>query len=142
MAQDGTGTTEAAAATGAAPDDRGTSGAEPALVALDQLCDAVRVSIAELEHVLVRAEAVRTQRAQGRTFAEIAPLEARPLIVELISSTMSRLAETGSRWRREEARALRAGGLSMDRIAQLFGVTRQRVSALLAGGRTGGPGKR
>ena len=110
----------------------GAPPAEPAMEALDELCDAVRASLADLEHVLARAEAVRSQRAAGMTFADIAPLSARPLIVELISTTMSRLAETGSRWRREEARALRAEGLSMDRIAQLFGVTRQRVSALLA----------
>ncbi|PPK93808.1 hypothetical protein CLV92_10985 [Kineococcus xinjiangensis] len=137
----GTATADGADATPQATTPQATTpqgtaiGPEPAMVALDELCDAVRASIVDLEHVLVRAEAVRAQRAQGRSFAEIAPLEARPLAVELISGTMSRLAETGSRWRREEARALRAEGLSMDRIAQLFGVTRQRVSALLAGGR-------
>ncbi len=38
---------------------------------------------------------------------------------------------SGAAWRRAEARALHQEGISMDRIAQLFGVTRQRVSALL-----------
>jgi predicted transcriptional regulator len=33
--------------------------------------------------------------------------------------------------RRTEARTLHREGLTMDQIAQLFGVTRQRVSALL-----------
>jgi DNA-binding transcriptional regulator LsrR (DeoR family) len=33
--------------------------------------------------------------------------------------------------RRAEARALYAEGLTMDQIAERFGVTRQRVSALL-----------
>ncbi len=49
----------------------------------------------------------------------------------MISATLSQLADAGSRWRRAEARALHAEGLSMDVIAQLFGVTRQRVSSLL-----------
>ncbi|GAB7192216.1 hypothetical protein NUM3379_29250 [Kineococcus sp. NUM-3379] len=104
---------------------------EPAMEALDELCVAVRRSIDDLEQVLTRAETVRTQRAQGMSYAQMVPAEARPLTVELISDTLARLAATGSRWRREEARALHAEGLSMDRIAQLFGVTRQRVSALL-----------
>ncbi len=41
------------------------------------------------------------------------------------------LLGSGSRWRREEARALHDEGVTMDRIAALFGVTRQRVSQLL-----------
>ena len=110
--------------------------------ALDDLVVAVERSIQDLQQVLTRAETVRTQRAEGLTYAQMVPLEARPLTVELISATMSRLAETGSRWRREEARALHAEGLSMDRIARLFGVTRQRVSALLNSTPGRKPGRR
>ncbi len=101
------------------------------LDALDQLCAAVRESAAAGELILKRAETIRRQRAAGLSYTQIVPVEAQPLIVELISDTMARLAETGSAWRREEARALHREGMTMERIAQLFGVTRQRVSALL-----------
>jgi transposase len=37
----------------------------------------------------------------------------------------------GNRVRRTEARALHGEGMTMDEIAKLFGVTRQRISALL-----------
>ncbi len=104
---------------------------DSALDALDDLCVAVRESVAAAELILERAETIRRQRATGLSYTEIVPVEAQPLIVELISDTMARLAETGSAWRREEARALHREGMTMERIAQLFGVTRQRVSALL-----------
>ena len=116
--------------------------AEPAMEALEELCTAVRRSVADLEQVLARAETVRRQRAEGMSYAEMVPAEARPLTVELISATLARLAETGSRWRREEARALHAEGLSMESIARLFGVTRQRVSALLNSPPRGRAGRR
>ncbi|MDP9418252.1 MAG: hypothetical protein M3P48_10590 [Actinomycetota bacterium] len=101
------------------------------LQALDELCIAVRESVAAAELILARAETIRRQRADGVPYNQIVPTEAEPLIVELISDTMARLARTGSAWRREEARALHREGMTMERIAQLFGVTRQRVSALL-----------
>ncbi len=104
---------------------------DSALDALDELCAAVRESVAAAALILERAETIRGQRAAGLSYTEIVPVEAKPLIVELISDTMGRLAETGSAWRREEARALHREGMTMERIAQLFGVTRQRVSALL-----------
>ncbi len=42
--------------------------------------------------------------------------------------------EVGSTLRKAEAAALRANGYTMDRIAELFGATRQRISALLRNG--------
>jgi transposase len=48
-----------------------------------------------------------------------------------VTRNIEALQEAGARVRREEARALHAGGLSMEAIARHFGVTRQRVSALL-----------
>ena len=50
------------------------------------------------------------------------------------------LAEFGARVRRAEAVALYGEGMTMEEIAEKFGVTRQRVSALLrdAGGQVPG----
>ena len=105
--------------------------ADPALTALDELCTAARGTIAHAEQVLARADHVRAQREAGLFYREIVPTEPRPLIVELLTAIQSELTAAGSHWRRAEARALHAEGLSMDAIAALFGVTRQRVSTLL-----------
>jgi predicted transcriptional regulator len=59
--------------------------------------------------------------------------------VERISTVLASLSAAGHDWRREQAIALQAEQVSVNRIAALFGVTRQRISALLtepdAGGR-------
>lgn len=101
------------------------------LEALEQLTVAVRENTARNEHVLRRAENLRRRRAEGAAWSELATEDERPLIVELLSQNMTALATAGSRLRRLEARALHQEGLSMERIASLFGVTRQRISELL-----------
>ena len=103
------------------------------MTALEELCGTARQMIANAELILERAAYIRARRAAGVPYREIVPAEPRPLIVELISDTLSQLADAGSRWRRAEARALHGEGLTMDVIARLFGVTRQRVSSLLKG---------
>jgi predicted transcriptional regulator len=49
----------------------------------------------------------------------------------MVTQSPENLAAYGSRVRRAEARVLHQEGLTMDQIAKLFGVTRQRISALL-----------
>ncbi len=44
------------------------------------------------------------------------------------------LLGSGSRWRREEARALHDEGVTLDRIAALFGVTRSGCRSCCASG--------
>ena len=101
------------------------------LPALTELCEAAQRCAGHVELILERARTIRGQRASGLSYEEIVERETRPLIVELLTASMTELSEAGSRWRREEARALYEEGLSMDRIAQLFGVSRQRISTLL-----------
>jgi hypothetical protein len=71
--------------------------------------------------------------ATGRPISEIIPEEEQPLIVELLTESTEVLHDYGSQVRRTEARVLHAEGMPMERIARLFGVTRQRVSTLLRG---------
>jgi len=71
--------------------------------------------------------------ATGRPISEIIPQEEAPLIVELLTQSTETLHEYGSHVRRSEARVLHGEGMPMERIARLFGVTRQRVSTLLRG---------
>ena len=76
------------------------------------------------------AEVERAQRA-GNGIRQLVSQERTPLIVGLLTESAQHLQVYGSRVRRAEARALHGEGMTMDQIARLFGVTRQRVSALL-----------
>jgi len=82
-----------------------------------------------------RIAQLRQLRSQGAPYAEIVPIKDGPLIVQLLTESSAALDVSGASVRRAEARALYAEGLTMDQIAERFGVTRQRVSALLRKGR-------
>jgi predicted HTH domain antitoxin len=104
---------------------------DAALEALTGLISCIDASIDELQRARVRAELLLGERNAGRPWLQMVTEEARPLVVESISAVLSRLATAGHRWRREEAAALQREQVSINRIAALFGVTRQRISALL-----------
>ena len=104
---------------------------EPAMVALDTLLAELERCAAELTRARARAEELLEQRSTGRPWADIVGAEERPLIVESISDVLGSMATAGHDWRREQANALQAEGVSINRIAAMFGVTRQRISALL-----------
>jgi hypothetical protein len=111
------------------PVDR--AGDDPAARALDDLIGVLQATQHRLDEALRRAESLRAHRATGARYRDIVRAEQRPLLVEIVSEAVLRLVEAGSRFRRAEARALRDDGLTMDAIAGLFGVTRQRISHLL-----------
>jgi hypothetical protein len=108
-----------------------TDGSDHATVALRELDAALLASIAELTAARAKVEMVLAARIAGRAWREIVSVEERPLVVESVTAVLDRLSAVGSRFRRAQARALHREGLSMERVAALFGVTRQRVSALL-----------
>jgi DNA-directed RNA polymerase sigma subunit (sigma70/sigma32) len=78
-----------------------------------------------------RIAQIRREREAGRSYREIVDDERSPLVVRLLTESGQALAETGARVRRTEARALHEEGMTMEQIAEKFGVTRQRVSGLL-----------
>lgn len=78
-----------------------------------------------------RIDQLRRLRAKGASYAEIVATRDGPLLVQLLTESSTALDTSGASVRRAEARALYAEGLTMDQIAEGFGVTRQRVSALL-----------
>jgi DNA-directed RNA polymerase specialized sigma24 family protein len=78
-----------------------------------------------------RIEQLRRLRAEGASYAEIVASRDGPLVVQLLTESSVALDTSGATVRRAEARALYAEGLTMDQIAERFGVTRQRVSTLL-----------
>src|SRR3954470_14163302 len=78
-----------------------------------------------------RIARLRRLRANDLPYAEIVSSKEGPLIVQLLTESSAALDGSGANVRRAEARALYAEGLTMDQFAERFGVTRQRVSALL-----------
>jgi hypothetical protein len=99
--------------------------------ALADLVSELDRCVEELQQARARAETLIQRRQQGAAWLEVVTSEARPLIVERISTVLATLSAAGHTWRREQAAALRAEQISINRIAALFGVTRQRISALL-----------
>jgi hypothetical protein len=104
---------------------------DPAAQALSDLLGVLDTCIAELESARTRARTLLRARRSGQPWLAIVTEESRPLVVEQISAVMAALATAGGAWRREQAHALQSEQVSINRIAALFGVTRQRISALL-----------
>jgi hypothetical protein len=117
------------------PDDIGPDAARDLrsefLRALEELETALAESTAANQAASLRAAEIRALLDAGMSVSEIVLLEEPPLIVELTSDNVKRLYEAGGKLRRLEALALHEEGMTMDTIARLFGVSRQRVSALV-----------
>ena len=101
------------------------------LQTLDDLGAAADANVERSAQIQVATQHIRDRLAAGESLSQIVADEPRPLIVELVTESIDTLNEAGSAFRRAEAAALRDEGLTIERIASLFGVSRQRVSALL-----------
>jgi hypothetical protein len=104
---------------------------DAAASALADLVTSIDDCIERLSAARVRAEELLSARGAGTSWLDLVASETRPLVVESVSTVMATLARTGSTFRREQAHALQVQHVSINRIAALFGVTRQRISALL-----------
>ena len=102
---------------------------------LDELEQALRANEERTKLIRQRIRSIKRQRGQGATLAEIVEREPSPLIVRMVTESAAALHTYGQRVRREEAHLLHEQGMTMDEIAEVFGVTRQRVSALVRSAR-------
>jgi hypothetical protein len=101
------------------------------LAAIDALVEALTHNRAQTDTTLKRAADMRAQRLAGHSYTDILENSAHPQLVEMLTLTVLELHDVGHRLRTVQARALRQEGLSTQRIAQLYGVSRQRIMALL-----------
>lgn len=101
------------------------------LDALGELEHAAHGNIERTRALLDRATYLRERLHEGEDLIGVIEREPAPRIVELLTTNMATLETTGAAFRAAEAMALRAEGLTIEAIAGLFGVTRQRISALL-----------
>lgn len=101
------------------------------LDALTRIDEAMDDNIARSKAIQSRARRLRSEITKGQTVSAVVEAEKPPRVVELLSANMATLETAGAEFRAVEAQALRADGLTIEAIAGLFGVTRQRISALL-----------
>jgi hypothetical protein len=104
---------------------------DEALACLSDLAAASGELHQQLSELSQRLAFTRSRHVPGSSYAQMMPLEDRLATMEQISAAIKALVRDGSRFRRLEARALYAEGLTMAQLATVFGVSRQRVSALL-----------
>ena len=98
---------------------------------LRELEQALDVNLERLDLIRRRIAEIQEQRSDGLSYTEIVKAARTPLLVQLITESTQALDGYGARVRRAEALALHEEGMTMEDIAERFGVTRQRVSALL-----------
>lgn len=98
---------------------------------LHQLDDMAEANITRSEQIKARIHHLLTRLESGEELADVVESEEAPRIPTLITANIEALHDVGATLRKAEAAALRAYGYTMEQIAQLFGVTRQRISALL-----------
>ena len=98
---------------------------------LEAATEGLDETITLLKLALERMVRIREQRLSGLTYSEMADHSDLPHLVEILRTSLHLLELHGHRLRVDGVRTLHAEGLSIDRIAELFDVSRQRVSALL-----------
>lgn len=99
--------------------------------ALTALIDSVEENIHRNQAIREQAERLRSALARGDETIEVIEGEQRPLTIELVSANIAALQRSGVELRRAEARIMHAYGHTLQEVADHFGVSRQRVSALL-----------
>ena len=78
-----------------------------------------------------RVRHLRSELSEGAELERLVRSEQQPRTVELLTENLAALEAVGADFRASLALALRSEGLTIEAIADLFGVTRQRISALL-----------
>jgi predicted XRE-type DNA-binding protein len=101
------------------------------LVALTALEDVIAENDRRAALIRERMARIRRARQRGAEYSDTVADEDGPLIVQLLTESATALDTCGAMVRRAEAEALHHEGMTMEQIAEHFGVTRQRVSALL-----------
>ena len=101
------------------------------LEAIQSVVQALTENLSRTELALRRAAEIREQRLAGHTYTEIYERSEHPVLVEILTTNVLELHQAGHQLRTVQASALRQEGLSAQRIAQFYGVSRQRIMALL-----------
>ena len=97
---------------------------------LDHLAARFEDEARSVRHLAGRIRQLRAGRARGRSWDDV--LDRRGLgVLDLVDQAVRRLTEGSAGLRRLLVRGLRTEGATMPAIAQMLGVSHQRVSVLL-----------
>lgn len=107
---------------------------EEELDALDSLAEAVEENARDERILARRIRQVRAGRAAGRSWHSLLDRDRGSALLEVPTRVMRRATEISGLLRRRLTTGLRAEGATIPAIADRFGVTHQRISALLRNG--------
>lgn len=105
------------------------------LAALGSLVAALGRNVAASEQAIEQARTIERLRAQGLPYRDIIDEAGSPQVVQLVTENLERLRVHGAELRQTQAAALHEEGMTMEEIATVFGVTRQRISTLIRSSR-------
>ena len=111
-------------------EEMGTAGSDELSVALMQLIEALQANAERTDSAITRATAMAAKVGQQGPVEEVLAADG-ATVLEAVNKNLSALVLAGGRLRRAQARALHNQGVTMDRIAEIFGVSRQRISMLI-----------
>jgi hypothetical protein len=111
---------------------------DPALHALTSLSETATEGANQLHAIDADISAMKEQRKRGWSWSRVISAADSPNPLSIVARIASDLSRANGALRRALARALRDEGTQLTEIARLFGVTRQRVSALLRPDRSRG----
>ena len=99
--------------------------------ALDEVAEAADETALDQQRLARRARSMSRQRRLGWSWSQILQSERQPGLLVLMARSARRLHEVSGRFRPALGQALVDEGLSTRQIAKTFGVTHQRISAML-----------
>jgi predicted XRE-type DNA-binding protein len=118
-------------------DRPGETGEDPVVVALALLSDVAASSADDLISLNENLAALHNHRVRGRSWHRIISDVDSPNPLPSLTTIATNFARASGAFRRALAVGLRKEGMQVTEIAALFGVSRQRVSALIRPRRQG-----
>lgn len=110
----------------------GSAANDQAMVrALDDVAEAADETALDQQRLARRARSMTRQSRSGSSWLEILQRERQPGLLVLMTRSARRLHEVSARFRPVFGKALVDEGVSTRQVARMFGVTRQRISAML-----------
>jgi DNA-directed RNA polymerase specialized sigma subunit len=108
-----------------------TSDRDALLAALVELRATLDGIGGELRHLHAMTDRPLQQRAEGAAWHSILAAEDHPRLTDVLNRLAANVTDINARYRTALATSLYKEGLTMQGIAEVLGVTRQRVAALL-----------
>ena len=109
----------------------GQEAPDPVLAALREMVTALDELVRTADDMTDRANALATLRRDGRSWDDLLFTEEARRLTALLAGGAEAVGRANSNVRRAQAGVLYGGGLSMEKIGKLLGISRQRVAILL-----------